>query len=160
MSPAGERTTADEALVRAAIAAAAEAGPGEVPIGAVVFDSDGVELARAANARETLGDPTAHAEVLALRAAAARLGDGWRLEGATIAVTVEPCTMCAGALVMSRVARVVFGAWEPKTGAVGSLWDVVRDRRLTHRPQVRGGVLADECAALLEEFFARQREPE
>lgn len=160
MSPVGERATADEALVRAAIAAAAEAGPGEVPIGAVVFDSDGVELARAANARETLGDPTAHAEVLALRAAAARLGDGWRLEGATIAVTVEPCTMCAGALVMSRVARVVFGAWEPKTGAVGSLWDVVRDRRLTHRPQVRGGVLADECAALLEEFFARQREPE
>ena len=160
MSPAGERTTADEALVRAAIAAAAEAGPGEVPIGAVVFDSDGVELARAANAREALGDPTAHAEVLALRAAAARLGDGWRLEGATLAVTVEPCTMCAGALVMARVARVVFGAWEPKTGAVGSLWDVVRDRRLTHRPQVRGGVLADECAALLEEFFARQREPE
>ena len=160
MSPVGERATADEALVRAAIAAAAEAGPGEVPIGAVVFDSDGVELARAANARETLGDPTAHAEVLALRAAAARLGDGWRLEGATIAVTVEPCTMCAGALVMSRVARVVFGAWEPKTGAVGSLWDVVRDRRLTHRPQVHGGVLADECAALLEEFFARQREPE
>jgi len=160
VSPAGERTTADEALVRAAIAAAAEAGPGEVPIGAVVFDSDGVELARAANAREALGDPTAHAEVLALRAAAARLGDGWRLEGATLAVTVEPCTMCAGALVMARVARVVFGAWEPKTGAVGSLWDVVRDRRLTHRPQVHGGVLADECAALLEEFFARQREPE
>ena len=85
------------------------------------------------------------------------LGDGWRLEGATLAVTVEPCTMCAGALVMARVARVVFGAWEPKTGAVGSLWDVVRDRRLTHRPQVRGGVLADECAAPLEEFFARQR---
>ena len=160
MSRAGEQATADEALVRAALAAAAEAGPGDVPIGAVVFDSDGVELARAANARETLGDPTAHAEILALRAAAARLGDGWRLEGATIAVTVEPCTMCAGALVMSRVARVVFGAWEPKTGAVGSLWDVVRDRRLTHRPQVRGGVLADECAALLEEFFARQREPE
>ncbi len=104
-----------------------------------------------------LGDPTAHAEILALRAAARALGDGWRLEGATLAVTVEPCTMCAGALVMARVARVVFGAWEPKTGAVGSLWDVVRDRRLTHRPQVRGGVLAEECAAPLEEFFARQR---
>lgn len=159
MSRAGEQATSDEALVRAALAAAAEAGPGDVPIGAVVFDSDGVELARAANARETLGDPTAHAEILALRAAAARLGDGWRLEGATIAVTVEPCTMCAGALVMARVARVVFGAWEPKTGAVGSLWDVVRDRRLTHRPEVRGGVLADECAGLLEEFFARQRDP-
>ena len=106
------------------------------------FLPEGTELARAANARETLGDPTAHAEILAMRAAAAVLGDGWRLEGATLAVTVEPCTMCAGALVMARVARLVFGAWEPKTGAVGSLWDVVRDRRLDHRPEVRGGVLA------------------
>ncbi|WP_197379090.1 nucleoside deaminase [Mycolicibacterium mengxianglii] len=147
----------DESLIRAALAAASAAGQDDVPIGAVVFDASGTELARAANAREALGDPTAHAEILALRAAAAVHGDGWRLEGATLAVTVEPCTMCAGALVMARVARVVFGAWEPKTGAVGSLWDVVRDRRLTHRPQVRGGVLADECAALLEQFFARQR---
>ena len=119
--------------------------------------ADGTELARAANAREESGDPTAHAEILAIRAAAAVLGDGWRLEGATLAVTVEPCTMCAGALVMARVSRLVFGAWEPKTGAVGSLWDVVRDRRLTHRPAVVGGVLADECAAPLEAFFARQR---
>jgi tRNA(adenine34) deaminase len=147
----------DEDLIRAALAAAATAGPREVPIGAVVVAADGTVLARAANAREELGDPTAHAEMLALRAAAVVLGDGWRLEGATLAVTVEPCTMCAGALVMARVARVVFGAWEPKTGAVGSLWDVVRDRRLTHRPQVRGGVLAELCAAPLEEFFARQR---
>ena len=104
------------------------------------------------------GIPTAHAEILALRAAAEVAGDGWRLEGATLAVTVEPCTMCAGALVLARVSRLVFGAWEPKTGAVGSLWDVVRDRRLTHRPQVRGGLLAEECAAPLEEFFARQRD--
>lgn len=148
----------DETLIRAAIVAAATAGPDDVPIGAVVFDADGVELARAANARESLGDPTAHAEILALRAAAKVHGDGWRLEGATLAVTVEPCTMCAGALVMARVSRVVFGAWEPKTGAAGSLWDVVRDRRLTHRPQVRGGVLAEECAALLEEFFSRHRD--
>lgn len=148
----------DDALIRAAAASIAAAGPDDVPIGAVVFDSDGIELARAANAREALGDPTAHAEILALRAAAGVLGDGWRLEGATIAVTVEPCTMCAGALVMARVGRVVFGAWEPKTGAAGSLWDVVRDRRLTHRPQVRGGVLADECAALLEDFFSRHRD--
>ncbi|MDZ4264116.1 MAG: nucleoside deaminase [Mycobacterium sp.] len=147
----------DEDLIRAALDAASAAGPRDVPIGAVVFAADGTELARAANAREELGDPTAHAGILALRAAAGALGDGWRLAGATLAVTVEPCTMCAGALVMARVARVVFGAWEPKTGAVGSLWDVVRDRRLTHRPQVRGGVLADECAGLLEEFFARQR---
>ena len=150
--------TADESLIRAAIAAAGAAGCDDVPIGAVVVDADGVELARAANAREALGDPTAHAEILALRAAAARHGDGWRLEGATIAVTVEPCTMCAGALVMARVARLVFGAWEPKTGAAGSLWDVVRDRRLTHRPQVRGGVLVGECAALLDDFFARHRD--
>ena len=150
-------SSADERLIRAALEAAALAGADDVPIGAVVFSADGVELARAANARESLGDPTAHAEILALRAAAAMHGDGWRLEGATLAVTVEPCTMCAGALVMSRVARVVFGAWEPKTGAVGSLWDVVRDRRLTHRPEVRGGVLEAECAALMEGFFARQR---
>jgi tRNA(adenine34) deaminase len=149
---------ADESLIRAAITAAIDAGPADVPIGAVVFDADGVELARAANAREALGDPTAHAEILALRAAARVRGDGWRLEGATLAVTVEPCTMCAGALVMARVARVVFGAWEPKTGAVGSLWDVVRDRRLTHRPEVRGGVLAEDCAALLEDFFAGHRD--
>ena len=147
----------DDDLIRAALAAARGAGPRDVPIGAVVIDADGTELARAANAREELGDPTAHAEILALRAAALVMGDGWRLEGATLAVTVEPCTMCAGALVIARVARVVFGAWEPKTGAVGSLWDVVRDRRLTQRPQVRGGVLADECAGLLGEFFARQR---
>ncbi len=149
--------TADESLIRAALDAARAASPDDVPIGAVVFGPDGVELARAANAREELGDPTAHAEILAMRAAATRLGDGWRLEGCTLAVTVEPCTMCAGAIVMARIELLVFGAWEPKTGAVGSLWDVVRDRRLTYRPQVRGGVLADECSAPLEEFFAARR---
>jgi tRNA(adenine34) deaminase len=147
----------DEDLIRTALTVAATAGPRDVPIGAVVVGADGTELARAVNGREALGDPTAHAEILAMRAAAAVLGDGWRLEGATLAVTVEPCTMCAGALVLARVARLVFGAWEPKTGAVGSLWDVVRDRRLNHRPEVRGGVLAQECAAPLEAFFARQR---
>lgn len=147
----------DEDLIRMALGAAHAADPRDVPIGAVIVAADGAELARAANSREASGDPTAHAEMLAMRAAAAVIADGWRLEGATIAVTVEPCTMCAGALVMARVARLVFGAWEPKTGAVGSLWDVVRDRRLTHRPQVRGGVLAAECAAPLEAFFARQR---
>ena len=149
-------STSDEELVRAAIRAAREAGD-DIPIGAVVVDPDGRELASACNARERLGDPTAHAEILALRAAAARFGDGWRLEGCTLAVTVEPCTMCAGALVLARVHRVVFGAWEPKTGAVGSLWDVVRDRRLNHRPEVLGGVLEPECAALMEEFFATRR---
>jgi tRNA(adenine34) deaminase len=149
--------TTDEDLIRGALDAAAGVGPRDVPIGAVIVAADGTELARAANRREELGDPTAHAEILAMREAASVLGDGWRLEGTTLAVTVEPCTMCAGALVMARVARLVFGAWEPKTGAVGSLWDVVRDRRLTHRPQVHGGVLADECAAPLEVFFAKQR---
>lgn len=147
----------DQELIRLALEVARSAPVDDVPIGAVVFGPDGTELARAANAREALGDPTAHAEILAMRAAAERLGDGWRLEGCTLAVTVEPCTMCAGALVMARIGVLVFGAWEPKTGAVGSLWDVVRDRRLVHRPQVRGGVLAQECAAPLEEFFARQR---
>lgn len=148
---------ADDELIRVALDAAATAGPRDVPVGAVIVAPDGAELARAVNAREELGDPTAHAEILALRAAALAVGDGWRLEGTTLAVTVEPCTMCAGALVMARVSRLVFGAWEPKHGAVGSLWDVVRDRRLTHRPAVRGGVLANECAAPLEAFFARQR---
>lgn len=147
----------DEAMIRAALDAAGEADPRDVPVGAVVFDASGRELARAANAREALGDPTAHAEVLALRRAAQVHGDGWRLEGATIAVTLEPCTMCAGAIVLARVARVVFGAWEPKTGAVGSLWDVVRDQRLTHRPAVRGGVLADEAAEMLDVFFRSRR---
>ena len=147
----------DEALVRRALEVAAMAPrTGDVPIGAVVVDASGRELAAACNAREALGDPTAHAELLALRTAASMRGE-WRLEGCTLAVTVEPCTMCAGALGLARVARVVFGAWEPKTGAVGSLWDVVRDRRLNHRPEVVAGVLAGECAALLESFFAAQR---
>jgi tRNA(adenine34) deaminase len=127
-----------------------------VPIGAVVVDAEGRELAAACNAREALGDPTAHAEVLALRAAAAVRGE-WRLPGCTLAVTIEPCTMCAGAIGLARVERVVFGAWEPKTGAVGSLWDVLRDRRQIHRPEVVAGVLAKECAALVEAFFADRR---
>lgn len=148
----------DEQLIRTALDVARAAAPGaDVPVGAVVVDSDGVELARAANARERLGDPTAHAEILALRAAASRHGDGWRLGGCTLAVTLEPCTMCAGALVLARISRVVFGAWEPKTGAVGSLWDVVRDRRLNHRPEVVGGVLADECGLVLKNFFEARR---
>ena len=128
----------------------------DVPIGAVVFGPSGEELAVGRNEREATGDPTAHAEIVALRAAAALRGE-WRLEGCTLVVTVEPCTMCAGALVLARVSTLVFGAWEPKTGAVGSLWDVVRDRRLNHRPEVYAGVLADECAALLREFFLQDR---
>ncbi|MGH3824972.1 MAG: tRNA adenosine(34) deaminase TadA [Pseudonocardiaceae bacterium] len=150
-------TGADLALVRRALEVARGAvATGDIPVGAVLVDADGVELAAACNAREATGDPTAHAEVLTLRAGSARLG-GWRLSGCTLAVTVEPCTMCAGALVAARVHRLVFGAWEPKTGAVGSLWDVVRDRRLNHRLEVVGGVLADECAALLTGFMRLRR---
>jgi tRNA(adenine34) deaminase len=152
-------TGADVALVRRALDVARGAmATGDVPVGAVLVDAGGVELAAACNAREATGDPTAHAEMLALRAGSARLGAGWRLSGCTLAVTVEPCTMCAGALVAARVDRLVFGAWEPKTGAVGSLWDVVRDRRLNHRLEVHGGVLAEECAELLT-CFMRLRRP-
>lgn len=143
--------------MRAALDVAATTDPADVPVGALVLGPDGTELARATNAREATGDPTAHAEVLALRAAALVHGDGWRLTGCTLVVSLEPCTMCAGAAVTARVDRIVFGAWEPRTGAVGSLWDVVRDRRLTHRPEVRGGVLEVECAALLEVFFRAHR---
>lgn len=146
----------DSSLVRVALDAARRAGP-DVPIGAAVFAPDGRLLASAHNAREETGDPTAHAEILALREAARAYGDGWRLDGCTLAVTVEPCTMCAGALVLARVSRLVFGAWEPRTGAVASLWDVVRDRRLNHRPEVVGGILEPECAALLDDFFAGHR---
>ncbi|MFG2453606.1 tRNA adenosine(34) deaminase TadA [Streptomyces sp. NPDC048512] len=126
---------------------------GDVPVGAVVLAPDGTTvLAAGHNEREATGDPTAHAEVLALRRAAARLGE-WRLTGCTLVVTLEPCTMCAGALVQSRVERVVYGARDEKAGATGSVWDVVRDRRLNHRPEVVEGVLADESAALLTDFF-------
>ena len=125
---------------------------GDVPVGAVVLGADGALLASAHNERELRHDPTAHAEVVALRLAGERLGT-WYLDGCTLAVTLEPCTMCAGAAVLARVARVVFGAWDPKAGAVGSLWDVVRDRRLNHRPEVSGGVRAAECADLLTAFF-------
>jgi len=148
---------ADERMIRAALAAAAPApAAGEVPIGAVLFDAEGAPLAAACNAREATKDPTAHAEILVLRAASQAAGT-WNLSGTTLAVTAEPCTMCAGALVQARVSAVVFGCWEPKTGAAGSLWDVLRDRRLNHRLQVRGGVLAPECAALLVDFFAARR---
>jgi tRNA(adenine34) deaminase len=128
----------------------------DVPIGAVVLAPDGTTVGRGRNVREAEHDPTGHAEVVALREAARGRGE-WRLDGHTLVVTLEPCTMCAGAAVLSRVERIVFGAWDPKAGAVGSLWDVVRDRRLNHRPEVVAGVLADESSALLEEFFAEHR---
>ena len=137
------------ALGQARTAAAA----GDVPIGAVVLDPAGQVVAVAGNEREQTHDPTAHAEVLALRAAAQRLGQ-WRLIDHTLVVTLEPCAMCAGALVLARVSRLVFGAYDPKAGAVASLFDVVRDPRLNHRVDVRGGILEAECGAVLQEFFA------
>ncbi|MFE3518684.1 tRNA adenosine(34) deaminase TadA [Streptomyces sp. NPDC059166] len=132
--------------------AAQAASSGDVPVGAVVLGPDGSPLSTGRNEREATGDPTAHAEVLALRRAAAALGS-WRLTGCTLVVTLEPCTMCAGALVQSRVDRVVYGARDEKAGAAGSLWDVVRDRRLNHRPEVIHGVLEDACARQLTAFF-------
>jgi tRNA(adenine34) deaminase len=134
--------------------AVASSFPEDVPVGAVLYDASGNELAAGGNEREATGDPTAHAEILVLRRAALLVGS-WRLDGCTLVVTLEPCTMCAGALVLARVSTLVFGAWEPKTGAVGSLWDVVRDRRLNHRPEVYAGVLADECAELMRGYFRR-----
>jgi tRNA(adenine34) deaminase len=136
-------------------ARAALAG-GDVPVGAVVLDPAGEVVGRGRNVREQDADPTGHAEVVALREAAAGRGE-WRLDGHTLVVTLEPCTMCAGAAVLSRVERIVLGAFDDKAGAVGSLWDVVRDRRLNHRPEVVTGVLADEATALLEEFFRAHR---
>jgi len=129
----------------------------DVPIGAVVLDASGEVIARACNQRELTGDPTAHAEVVALREAAARKGT-WRLEGCTLVVTLEPCPMCAGAIGLSRVERVVFGAWNDEYGAAGSMWDLLRDRRLSHRPEVLPGVLAEECSALLTTFFDARRD--
>ncbi|MEO3873215.1 tRNA adenosine(34) deaminase TadA [Nonomuraea sp. B12E4] len=146
-----------EEAMRLALAEAVAAGErGEIPVGAVVLDPLGDVLAAAGNDRESTADPTAHAEVLALRRAAARRGQ-WRLSGCTLVVTLEPCTMCAGAAVLARVERVVYGAVDEKGGAVGSLWDVVRDRRLNHRPEVVMGVLAEECAGVLKRFFATRR---
>ncbi|WP_255657779.1 nucleoside deaminase [Aeromicrobium sp. Leaf350] len=145
---AAMRLALDEA--RAALAT------GDVPVGAVVLDPEGTVISRGRNTRERDADPTGHAEVVAIREAARARGE-WRLEGCTLVVTLEPCTMCAGAVVAARVGTLVFGAWDDKAGAVGSLWDVVRDRRLNHRPQVVSEVLAEESGALLREFFAAQR---
>ena len=140
------------ALGQAALATATD----DVPVGAVVLSAEGELLGAGVNRREADGDPTAHAEVLALRAAAAARGQ-WRLDGCTLVVTLEPCVMCAGATVLSRVERLVFGAWDPKAGAAGSVWDLVRDRRANHRVEVVGGVREEECTQLLLDFFARHR---
>ncbi len=130
----------------------------DVPIGAVVLGPDGAVLGVGCNEREALEDPTAHAEMIAIRAAARELGS-WRLDGCTLAVTLEPCAMCAGAIVLARLPRVVFGAWDEKAGAAGSVFDILRDRRLNHWVEVFPGVREDECAALLRDFFAGRRLP-
>lgn len=145
-----------EAMRRALELAARATDAGDVPVGAVVLDADGLVLGEGFNVRERDGDPAGHAELVALRAAATARGE-WRLTGCTLVVTLEPCTMCAGALVAARVDRLVLGAWDEKAGAAGSLWDVVRDRRLNHRPDVTAGVLAQESAELLRSFFADHR---
>jgi tRNA(adenine34) deaminase len=146
----------DDPMSAALEEARAALATGDVPIGAVVLDPVGAVIGRGRNRREADADPTGHAEVVAIRAAARAVGE-WRLEGCTLVVTLEPCTMCAGAIVLSRVRTLVFGAFDEKAGAVGSLWDVVRDRRLNHRPEVVAGVRAEESAALLERFFLAQR---
>jgi tRNA(adenine34) deaminase len=147
----------DEACMRAALTEALAAGEaGDVPVGAVVVDASGTIVGRGRNRREQNQDPTAHAEVEALRDAA-RVRGAWRLEGLTVYVTLEPCPMCAGALVNARVARVVYGCADPKAGAVDTLFSIGRDARLNHRYAVLGGVLADECAGLLRAFFAARR---
>lgn len=148
---------ADLVLMERALGLAGRAAAaGDVPVGALVVARTGEVLGEGWNVREAVGDPTGHAEVVALRAAAASLGT-WRLEGCRLVVTMEPCPMCAGALVLARVAQVVLGAWDPKLGACGSVWDVPRDRRVTHRVEVVGGVLEEECGAVVRRFFEDHR---
>ena len=146
----------DELMRQALDLAVTAAESDDVPVGALVVDADGTVLGAGRNTRERDADPTGHAEIVAIRAATAARGE-WRLEGCTLVVTLEPCTMCAGAIVASRLERLVFGAFDEKAGAVGSLWDVVRDRRLNHRPEVVSGVLADESSILLRQFFEGHR---
>ena len=149
--------SSSEDWMRRALAEAADALPaGDVPVGAIVLDAAGVPLGAGHNERELTGDPTAHAELLAIRRAAERRGS-WRLDDATLVVTLEPCAMCAGAVLQSRIGRVVFGAWDEKAGAVGSVVDLLRDRRLPHRVEVIPGVLEAECAAMLRTFFEARR---
>jgi tRNA(adenine34) deaminase len=152
-----EARQAQQEMAGTARGGQSRSGPDDVPVGAVILDEAGTILARASNRRERDQDPTAHAEILAIRQAARILGR-WRLTDLTLVVTLEPCTMCAGAVTAARLRRLVYGAEDPKAGATGSLWDVLRDMRLNHRPEVIGGVLADECGAVLREFFTARRQ--
>ncbi|MFF1635153.1 tRNA adenosine(34) deaminase TadA [Leifsonia sp. NPDC058248] len=146
----------DEWMRRAIADARLAFGTGDVPVAALVLDQTGAVIGTGRNEREVRHDPTAHAEVLALREAAASRND-WHLEGCTLVVTLEPCVMCAGAVLAARVPRVVFGAWDEKAGAAGSVYDVLRDQRLNHRVEVYAGVLAEDCAELLLDFFRAKR---
>ena len=148
--------TADGWMMRALAEAQLAPSGGDVPVAALVFDDAGVAIGAGHNERELTGDPTAHAEIVAIRAAAQATGS-WHLENTTLVVTLEPCTMCAGAILQARIPRVVFGAWDEKAGAAGSVYDVLRDRRLPHRVEVIAGVREAECAALLRGFFAVKR---
>lgn len=139
--------------MRQALSVAHTTPAGDIPVGAVIFDGDGNVVGTGVNRREADRDPLAHAEMLAIREAIVKLDDAWRLTDCTIAVTLEPCAMCAGALVGARIGTIIFGAYEPKTGACGSVFDVVRDPRVLHHAEVIGGVLASDCAGLLSEFF-------
>jgi tRNA(adenine34) deaminase len=154
--PTGYEASFEPAMRAALAEAAAAARTADVPVGAVVLDAHGEVVARARNRREADGDPTAHAEIVAIRAAARAVGS-WRLDGLTLVVTLEPCTMCAGAITVARLSRLVYGAADPRAGAVGSLWDVVRDQRLAPVPEVIGGVLADECLKIIRTFFSERR---
>lgn len=147
----------DREAMAKALSLARQAGEaGDVPVGAVVLDGAGAVVGRGFNTREVQGDPLAHAEIIAMREAAAALGD-WNLAGCTLVVTLEPCPMCAGACLQTRVGRIVFGAWDAKLGACGSVWDIPRDPHIGHSPEVVGGVSEAECAALLADFFAGRR---
>ena len=154
--PTGYEASFEPAMRAALAEAAAAASTADVPVGAVVLDASGAVVARARNRREADGDPTAHAEILAIRAAARAVGS-WRLDGLTLVVTLEPCTMCAGAVTAARLSRLVYGAADDRAGAVGSLWDVVRDQRLAPVPEVVGGVLAGECLKIIQTFFKERR---
>jgi tRNA(adenine34) deaminase len=151
-----EQNEADQEFIREALAEAGEAARiGEVPIGAIIV-YEGKIIARAHNLKETTGDPTAHAEILALRTAA-QFKQGWRLSGATLYTTLEPCPMCAGAMIMARIGRLVFGAKDPKAGSAGTLMNIVQDERLNHKVEITAGVLATECGNILKEFFRERR---
>ena len=154
--PTGYEASFEPAMRAALAEAAAAVGTGDVPVGAVILDIGGVVVALGRNRREADADPTAHAEIVAMRAAARARGS-WRLDGLTLVVTLEPCTMCAGAITEARLSRLVYGAADPRSGAVGSLWDVVRDQRFVPVPEVVGGVLAAECLKIIRTFFAERR---